>query len=45
MSHYRLFVFDVCKRGEHTGCAGETRNDTCICGCHAEWPDDEGALK
>lgn len=44
MSHFRLFVFEDCKRGEHTKCVGETRNDDCTCGCHAEWLDEEEAI-
>ena len=42
--HSRLHRFLECREGLHDDCPGETRNDTCICGCHAEddeWGDDE----
>lgn len=41
MVHYKLQKFKECLQGEHESCPGETRNDTCICGCHAEIDDEE----
>lgn len=37
----RLYRFDECVNGDHESCLGETRNDTCTCGCHAEIDYDE----
>jgi len=32
----RLYVFDACRRGKCEECRGETRDDSCTHGCHAE---------